>query len=101
VSLDHADKLGATVAEIAREKAGILKTGATGVISMQPPDALEVIKARAREAVAPLSVWGEDFEAFEQNSRLVFQSAERLLDAPSAVAGTHAAPRRRPARSPY
>ena len=32
ISLDHADKLGATVAEIAREKAGILKTGAAAVV---------------------------------------------------------------------
>jgi dihydrofolate synthase / folylpolyglutamate synthase len=90
ISMDHADKLGATVAEIAREKAGILKTGATGVIAMQPPEALEAIRARAHEVVAPLSVWGEDFEAFEQNSRLVFQSAERLLDLPlPALLGQH------------
>jgi dihydrofolate synthase/folylpolyglutamate synthase len=90
VSMDHADKLGATVAEIAREKAGILKTGTAAVISMQSPEALEVIKARAREVIAPLSVCGEDFEAFEQNSRLVFQSAERLLDLPlPALIGQH------------
>jgi dihydrofolate synthase/folylpolyglutamate synthase len=90
VSLDHADKLGATVAEIAGEKAGILKTGAAAVVSMQPPEALDVIRARAREVVAPLSVWGEDFEAFEQNGRLVFQSAERLLDLPlPALIGQH------------
>ncbi|HEX6001024.1 MAG TPA: folylpolyglutamate synthase/dihydrofolate synthase family protein [Hyphomicrobiaceae bacterium] len=90
VSLDHADKLGATVAEIAFEKAGILKTGTTGVIAMQVPEALEVIRARAHEVVAPLSVWGEDFEAFEQNGRMVFQSAERLLDLPMpALIGQH------------
>ena len=40
--------------------------------------------------VAPLSVWGEDYEAFEQNGRLVFQSAERLLDLPlPALIGQH------------
>ena len=90
ISLDHADKLGATVAEIAREKAGILKTGTAAIVSMQPPDALEAIRARACEVVAPLSVWGEDFEAFEQNGRLVFQSAERLIDLPlPALIGQH------------
>ena len=90
ISLDHADKLGATIAEIAREKAGILKTGAAAVVSMQPPEALEAIRARAREVMAPLSVWGEDYEAFEQNGRLVFQSAERLLDLPlPALIGQH------------
>jgi dihydrofolate synthase/folylpolyglutamate synthase len=90
ISLDHADKLGATVAEIAREKAGILKTGAAAVVSVQPPEALDVIRARAREVMAPLSVWGDDFEAFEQNGRLVFQSPERLLDLPlPALIGQH------------
>jgi dihydrofolate synthase/folylpolyglutamate synthase len=90
ISLDHADKLGATVAEIASEKAGILKTGVSAVVSAQRPEALDVIKARAHEVVAPLSVWGEDFEAFEQNGRLVFQSAERLLDLPlPALIGQH------------
>jgi dihydrofolate synthase/folylpolyglutamate synthase len=90
ISLDHADKLGATVAEIAGEKAGILKTGVSAVVSAQRPEALDVIKARAHEVVAPLSVWGEDFEAFEQNGRLVFQSAERLLDLPlPALIGQH------------
>jgi dihydrofolate synthase / folylpolyglutamate synthase len=90
ISLDHADKLGAAVAEIAREKAGILKTGAAAVVALQQPEALDAIKARAREVMAPLSVWGEDFEAFEQNGRLVFQSPERLLDLPlPALIGQH------------
>jgi dihydrofolate synthase/folylpolyglutamate synthase len=57
---------------------------------MQPPEALDAIRARAREVMAPLSVWGEDYEAFEQNGRLVFQSAERLLDLPlPALIGQH------------
>jgi dihydrofolate synthase/folylpolyglutamate synthase len=53
VSLDHTDHLGATVIEIAREKAAIIGpgnravTGATG-------DALAVIRRRARRVGAPL-----------------------------------------------
>ena len=31
---------------------------------------------------APLSVWGEDYEAFEQRGRLVFQNEARLMDLP-------------------
>jgi dihydrofolate synthase / folylpolyglutamate synthase len=90
VSLDHTDKLGETLTEIAREKAGILKPFAPAVVSQQPPEVLEVIKTRARELTAPLTVWGEDYEAFEQRSRLVFQSAERLLDLPlPAFLGQH------------
>jgi dihydrofolate synthase/folylpolyglutamate synthase len=43
-----------------------------------------------RRLGAPLSVWGEDYEAFEQRGRLVFQSSERLLDLPlPALMGQH------------
>jgi dihydrofolate synthase/folylpolyglutamate synthase len=80
ISLDHQEKLGATLGAIAGEKAGILKAGVTAVISRQPAEALDVIRARAAELAAPLIVWGEDYEAFEQRGRLVYQSAERLLD---------------------
>jgi len=90
VAIDHIDKLGGTLAEIAREKAGILKPGVPAVISQQPPEVLEVIKARARELAAPLTVWSADYEAFEQRGRLIFQSAERLLDLPlPALLGQH------------
>jgi dihydrofolate synthase / folylpolyglutamate synthase len=90
ISLDHQDKLGATLAAIAGEKAGILKAGVPAVVSRQPPDALDVIRARAEEVRAPLVVWGEDYDAFEQRGRLVYQSAERLMDlALPALMGQH------------
>jgi dihydrofolate synthase / folylpolyglutamate synthase len=90
ISLDHADKLGATVTEIAGEKAGILKRGVTAVVSRQPPEADAVIEAAAQRVGAPLVVWGQDFEAFEQRGRLVYQSAERLMDLPlPALMGQH------------
>jgi dihydrofolate synthase/folylpolyglutamate synthase len=90
IAMDHADKLGDTIAKIAWEKAGILKSGVTAVISQQPDEALEVIAARALEVSAPLFVWGSDYEAFEQRGRLVYQSAERLLDLPPpALMGRH------------
>jgi dihydrofolate synthase/folylpolyglutamate synthase len=90
ISLDHTDKLGGTLAEIASEKAGILKPFVPAVISLQQSEALEAIKGRAQALAAPLTVWGEDYEAFEQRGRLVFQSAERLLDLPlPALLGQH------------
>jgi dihydrofolate synthase/folylpolyglutamate synthase len=80
VSMDHADWLGESIALIAREKAGILKRGVRAVISQQSEEALAAIRARAIEVQAPLTLWGEDYEAFEQRGRLVYQSAERLMD---------------------
>jgi dihydrofolate synthase / folylpolyglutamate synthase len=90
VSIDHTDKLGSTLADIAGEKAGILKPGVPAVVSQQPEEALEVIRGKAQALAAPLAVWGEDYEALEQRGRLVFQSAERLLDLPlPALFGQH------------
>jgi len=43
ISLDHTAILGDTIGEIAREKAGIIKSGGTVVIAPQKPEALSVI----------------------------------------------------------
>lgn len=90
ISMDHTEWLGDTLALIAREKAGILKPGVTGVISPQPDEALEAIAAQARSVGAPLMVGGQDFEAFEQRGRLVYQSERQLMDLPlPALMGRH------------
>jgi dihydrofolate synthase / folylpolyglutamate synthase len=82
VSLDHQEMLGQTCGAIASEKAGILKAGVPAVIGPQPPEALDAIEAAAIRVGSPLIVAGRDFDAFEQNGRLVFQSETRLLDLP-------------------
>ncbi|MDX2289259.1 MAG: folylpolyglutamate synthase/dihydrofolate synthase family protein [Hyphomicrobiaceae bacterium] len=90
VSMDHADKLGNSLADIAREKAGILKPGVRAVTSQQPAEALDVIEARAAQVGAPLSIWGRDFIAFKQSGRLVFQAGEQLMDlAVPSLLGPH------------
>jgi dihydrofolate synthase/folylpolyglutamate synthase len=90
VSMDHMDKLGDSLSDIAREKAGILKPDVTAVVSWQEQEALAAIEAHARLVPAPLYVWGEDYEAFEQRGRLVYQSATALMDLPlPALMGPH------------
>ncbi len=90
VSMDHADKLGDTVAKIAVEKAGILKRGVPCVVSQQADDGMDAIRHVARRVGAPLIVWGEDFDAFEQRGRMVFQTGDTLLDLPRpALLGRH------------
>jgi dihydrofolate synthase/folylpolyglutamate synthase len=49
VDFDHESFLGHSLAEIAMEKAGILKPGVPLILSEQRPEALEVIRARATE----------------------------------------------------
>lgn len=90
VSLDHAEKLGATVGLIAAEKAGILKSGVRAVISRQNDEAGLVIDEAAARIGAPLVTWGRDFDAYEQRGRLVVQHGEQLLDLPlPALLGRH------------
>jgi dihydrofolate synthase/folylpolyglutamate synthase len=54
IGLDHEEWLGHTLAEIAGEKAGIIKPGVAVVSAPQRPEAEHVIRARAAECGAPL-----------------------------------------------
>lgn len=72
IGFDHQQHLGATLAEIAREKAGILKPGVPVVVGRMPEDAGGVIRARAREVGAPVvDAWhGVTVERREAVSRV-------------------------------
>ncbi|MCX6361942.1 MAG: bifunctional folylpolyglutamate synthase/dihydrofolate synthase [Armatimonadetes bacterium] len=54
IDYDHCDVLGNTIAQIAGEKAGIIKPGTPVVTSPGRPTALRVIRRRARELGAPV-----------------------------------------------
>ena len=54
ISLDHMEYLGDTVAQIATEKAGIIKPEVACICGPQPPEALAVIEETARRKNAPL-----------------------------------------------
>lgn len=82
VSMDHERYLGETLADIAAEKAGILKAGAPAVIAPQPEAARAVIERVAAALSAPLASFGEAFQAWEENGRLVYQDDEGLMDLP-------------------
>ena len=49
ISREHWQQLGPTVADIAREKAGIIKPGCPVVVGQLPPDAEKVVRSRAQE----------------------------------------------------
>lgn len=61
IDLDHTDRLGATPGEIAQEKAGIVKQGATAVLAQQPVDAAQVLLKRAVEVDATVVRAGMEF----------------------------------------
>ncbi|MDO5635258.1 MAG: Mur ligase family protein [Micrococcus sp.] len=61
ISLDHTDLLGDTEAEIAEEKAGIIKPGGYLVSAAQDPDAAQVLLEAAQAAGVPFRFEGVEF----------------------------------------
>lgn len=61
IDIDHVDRLGSTIAEIATVKAGIIKPGAAVVSAAQPDEALRAIRARAEKEGATVAVAGDGF----------------------------------------
>jgi dihydrofolate synthase/folylpolyglutamate synthase len=82
ISIDHTSFLGETLAAIAAEKAGILKKGVPCIVSQQADEVMAVIEQRAHELKAPLMTAGQQWDAYEQHGRLVFQDGRELLDLP-------------------
>ena len=91
ISLDHEAYLGDRVELIAAEKAGIIKPGRPVVIGAQEYDAArDVLVDTAERLGSPVHVYGEDFLAYEENGRLIFQDETGLLDVSlPRLAGRH------------
>jgi dihydrofolate synthase/folylpolyglutamate synthase len=90
ISLDHQAFLGNTVAQIAGEKAGILKPGAPAVIAPQPKEAEEVFEARANELGAPLSRWQSEWRCETAGNGMRFSGVHWRLDLPlPSLPGAH------------
>ncbi len=82
ISIDHQRFLGSEITDIAKEKAGILKPGMPGFIGLQPSNVLDVLQERAQEIGAPLFIRGQDYDVYAQRGRLIYSSADQLIDLP-------------------
>ncbi len=90
LGLDHRDALGATLADIAVHKAGILKRGVPAIIARQSDVAREVIEAQAERVGATPVRQGLEWDAYASHGRLVVQTETRALDLPlPALHGAH------------
>ena len=61
VELEHTERLGPTIADIAREKAAIVRPGIPLVTGSMPEEAREVLEREAARAGAPLRRLGREF----------------------------------------
>ncbi|MGE8105686.1 bifunctional folylpolyglutamate synthase/dihydrofolate synthase [Allorhizobium sp. NPDC080224] len=81
ISLDHQAYLGDRVELIAAEKAGIMKRGVPVVIGHQEFDgAKDVLISTAERLGCPHAVFAQDFLAYEEFGRLVYQDEFGLMD---------------------
>lgn len=76
ICLEHTAVLGNTLAEIAAEKAGIIKPGVPVVLGAQPEEARAVLEQRADQVAAPV-IWAPE---------------ARIVDVPALVPGALAKP---------
>lgn len=90
ISLDHRELLGDTLPLIAAEKAGIMRAGVPVVTGRQPPDVLDVLRARAAAVGAPLLARDEAWTIEPTPAGLRFTDAAGTVDTPpSALPGPH------------
>lgn len=90
VSIDHGKFLGDTIAEIAAEKAGILKPGVTAVLGSQPAEAADVLTARAEALGAPLNRAGHEWNVAKDGGGMVWRGGGTCLELPlPALRGAH------------
>jgi dihydrofolate synthase/folylpolyglutamate synthase len=62
ISLDHMDRLGKTIEEIATTKSGIIKPGAIVLTASQTESAMSVLASKSMQIAEKLLVYGSDFQ---------------------------------------
>ncbi len=66
ISMDHEQYLGSTLADIAREKAGIIKPGVPVVSGVEDDISTRVLKETCRKHGAPLYLSGRNFNVYRE-----------------------------------
>src|SRR6266481_2334756 len=94
IDFDHENFLGHSLAEIAREKAGILKHGMPLILAEQPPEAREVILARARSlgcpVIEPATIFRIDQESMQNGrarSRIIEVDSGKIFEIAPSLPG--------------
>jgi len=90
IALDHQDRLGSTIAKIAREKAGIINASVPVVVGARDSAALRVIHATAKRRGAPLLRVGREISVSSADDKCDVEVAGRAYRGLTlALAGSH------------
>jgi len=74
ISIDHTDRLGSTLKEIAQTKSGIIKPGALVVSSIQNQEALAELQSKAKDLAESFKIYGSDFEVIDSEPNILGQN---------------------------
>lgn len=85
ISLDHMDRLGNSITEIAKTKSGIIKPGAIVLTATQTPEAQVVLAEKTRLIGDKLLTYGNDFKVISAEPNKIGQT----VSIKSAVAEYH------------
>ena len=97
IGFDHQEYLGTTLASIAREKAGILRSGRPAVVWIEEPEAAESVRAAAAETGADLQAASQEVRIEEigfegwTGQRVRLSTPVRRYDLRLALLGAHQA----------
>ncbi|MUT64519.1 folylpolyglutamate synthase/dihydrofolate synthase family protein [Paenibacillus sp. NEAU-GSW1] len=69
VGHDHLERLGGTLANVAKEKSGIIKSGVPVVSAVTQPEVVEIVKQKAAEMKSTLYLLGEQFNYNELSAK--------------------------------
>lgn len=91
ISMDHREYLGDTIAEIAAEKAGIIKTKRPCVIAQQPDKAAEQVLLEKAAIAQPVMLGGRDWQQHIQpDGRWLYEARQFSIRLPApALLGQH------------
>ena len=90
IDYDHAEFLGRDLAQIAREKAGIMKSFVPVCVGAQGDLVNAVLDAEGSKHNIRPKFFNQDFRAYRQHGRLVFEDETQLMDLPlPALVGQH------------
>ena len=96
IGMDHTDILGDTLAEIATQKAGIIKTETPMITGKIAEEALTVIDAMAQEKQAPVDHFGQAYEVKYQRQDKIwgevfdfYNEAGRMTNLVTPLLGRH------------
>lgn len=87
LSREHWQRLGPTLADIAREKAGVLKRGRPAVVGPLPAEAAAVVQARLAELSCP-AVWPAPAVSLGEG-QACYGSGNEAITYPLALLGEH------------